>query len=106
MSTHVGDYRYATGQTDLAPMGVSREIQAEAGLGCHIRQFCRMDEGDLEALGCGFERREGRLRVVVMDVVGSGDVNLRSAPSDGPGLVDQNVDAEGMSAQSWLPRIA
>ena len=96
MAAHVGDDRYAAGQTDLAPVGVAREVQAEAGLGCHVCQFRGMDEGDLEALGCSFERRPSRVRVVVMDVVGSRDVNLRPAPSDGPGLVDQNVDAEGL----------
>ncbi len=65
MAAHVGDDRYAAGQTDLAPVGVPHEVQAEAGIGCHVRQFRGMDEGDLEALGRSFERRPSRVRVVV-----------------------------------------
>ncbi len=60
MAAHVGDDRYAAGQTDLAHVGVPREVQAEAG-SCHVCQFRGMDEGDLEALGRSFERRPGRV---------------------------------------------
>ncbi len=38
-------------------MGVTREIKAEASVGRHFGQFRGMDEGNLEALRRGLERR-------------------------------------------------
>ncbi len=93
-AAHVGDDRHAARQADLAAVRVAREVQAEPGIGCDIGQLGAVDEGDLEAFGCAVERRPRRVCVVVMDVVGPRDVNLRLGPLDAPSLIDQNVDAQ------------
>ncbi len=63
VTAHVGDDRHAPRQTNLAAMGVTREIKAEASVSCDIGQFRGMDEGDLEAIRRGLERRPRALPV-------------------------------------------
>ncbi len=94
VTAHVGDDRHAPGQTNLAAMGVTREIKAEAGARRDFGQFRGMDEGNLEAVGRGLERRPGRVRIVVVNVVGSGHMDLRRALSQTPGLVDEHIDTQ------------
>ncbi len=57
VTAHVGDGRHAPRQTNLAAMGVTREIKAEASVSCDIGLFRGMDEGNLKAIRRGLKRR-------------------------------------------------